>query len=218
MITETCVIHPRLLLGAGRAGAAGSTAEAARRPRSSPELGAWASRARPGLRDLAHRGQGARAVLTVGSWWPELRRREVVVVDRRRNRGVARGRGRGSGLRAPGRCGSTRRAPTKPVEWSERAERHQRQAIASAQQAHLRRFRRDSGATRGGWGDKNAREVLWSRGGANAGLAVVRGAAERLVRGGAEARRGQVARRRQLGLGGGASGMGWGFRGVGRYL
>ena len=30
MITETCVIHPRLLLGAGRAGAAGSTAEAAR--------------------------------------------------------------------------------------------------------------------------------------------------------------------------------------------
>ena len=31
MTTETCVIHPRLLLGAGRAGAAGSTAEAARR-------------------------------------------------------------------------------------------------------------------------------------------------------------------------------------------
>ena len=118
MITETCVIHPRLLLGAGRAGAAVSTAEAARRSRSSPELGAWAPRVRQGLRDLAHRGQGARAVLTVGSWWPELRRREVVVVDRRRNRGVARGRGRGRGLRAPERCGSTRRAPTKPVEWS----------------------------------------------------------------------------------------------------
>ena len=64
MITETCVIHPRLLLGAGRAGAAVSTAEAARRSRSSPELGAWAPRVRQGLRDLAHRGQGARAVLT----------------------------------------------------------------------------------------------------------------------------------------------------------
>ena len=65
MITETCVIHPRLLLGAGRAGAAGSTVEAARRPRSSPELGAWAPRARQGLRDLAQRDQGARVVLTV---------------------------------------------------------------------------------------------------------------------------------------------------------
>ena len=64
MITETCVIHPRLLLGAGRAGAAASTAEAARRSPSPSELGAWAPRARQGLRDLAHRGQGARAVLT----------------------------------------------------------------------------------------------------------------------------------------------------------
>ena len=66
MITETCVIHPRLLLGAGRAGAAVSTAEAARRSPSSSELGAWAPRARQGLRDLAHRGQGVRAVLTGG--------------------------------------------------------------------------------------------------------------------------------------------------------
>ena len=156
--------------------------------------------------------------LTRGSWWPERPCRVDAGEDRRRSRGGARGRGRGSGLRAPGRCGSTRRAPTKPVEWSERAERHQQQAIASAQQAHLRRFRRDSGATRGGWGGKSAREVLWSRGGANAGLAVACGAAERLVRGGAEARRGRVARRRQLGLGMAACGMGWGFRGLGRYL
>ena len=45
-------------------GRGSSTARAARRPRSSPELGAWAPRARQGLRDLAQRDQGARAVLT----------------------------------------------------------------------------------------------------------------------------------------------------------
>ena len=71
--------------------------------------------------------------LTRGSWRPERPCRVDAGEDRRRSRGGARGWGRGSGFREPGRCGSTRRAPTKPVEWSERAERHQRQAIGAAE-------------------------------------------------------------------------------------
>ena len=59
-----CVMHWWPQGGGSGLGRGSSTARAARRPRSSPELGAWAPRVRQGLRDLAHRGQGARAVLT----------------------------------------------------------------------------------------------------------------------------------------------------------
>jgi len=59
-----CVTHWRPQGGGSGLGRGSSTARAARRPRSSPELGAWAPRARQGLRDLAQRDQGARAVLT----------------------------------------------------------------------------------------------------------------------------------------------------------
>ena len=48
-----CVVHWRARTGGAGLGTGSSTARAARWPRSSPERGAWAPRARQGLRDLA---------------------------------------------------------------------------------------------------------------------------------------------------------------------
>ena len=51
-----CVTHWRPQGGGSGLGTGPSTARAARRPRSSPERGAWAPRARQGLRGLAQKG------------------------------------------------------------------------------------------------------------------------------------------------------------------
>jgi len=156
--------------------------------------------------------------LTRGSWWPERPCRVDAGEDRRRSRGGARGRGRGSGLRAPGRCGSTRRAPTKPVEWSERAERHQRQAIAdgatSSPEVVPARFRRYSRRMGRKKCTGSSLESWRGQRGARGGLRCSGATGPRRSRGAAR----PVARRRPLGLGMAARGMGWGFIGLGRYL
>ena len=111
-----CVVHWRARTGSAGLGTGSSTARAARRPRSSPERGACAPKARQGLRDLAERDQGgpggAHRALDRRRWPGE----DDGVADRRRSGGRACGGGFAAVPRVSGSDGSTREAPAGILE------------------------------------------------------------------------------------------------------
>ena len=85
-----CVVHWRARTGSAGLGTGSSTARAARRPRSSPEHGAGAPRARQGLWDLAQgsrrSGRGSPGVETDGGATQMSRRRAREEAHRRSSR------------------------------------------------------------------------------------------------------------------------------------
>ena len=145
-----CVMHWWPQGGGSGLGRGSSTARAARRPRSSPELGAWAPRARQGLLDLAQRDQGAREVLTGARNRVERPCRGGGVKGERRRRVRVRGGVVADGVRAPGLQRSTCDVPVKQNQGLARHGGRRRRGIATA--AKLTRgevrtqFRRCSGA------------------------------------------------------------------------
>ena len=115
-IAVACVRHWRPQGGGSGLGRGSSTARAARRPRSSPELGAWAPRARQGLQDLAQWDQGAREVLTGARNRVERPCRGGGVKGKRRRRVGVRGGVVADGVRAPGLQRSTCDVPVKQIQ------------------------------------------------------------------------------------------------------
>jgi hypothetical protein len=143
-----CVVHWRPRTGGAGLGTGSSTARAARRPRSSPERGAWAPRARQGLRDLA---QGSREDLGClpRAWNGRMRRAGVLTTLTGGGGGwISRSRCWGV-LRAPGRHDPTREAPTKSERGSGSPDVHPRRGIVTAggssPQAVQKRFRQKEG-------------------------------------------------------------------------
>ena len=111
-----CVMHWRPQGGGSGLGRGSSTARAARRPRSLPELGAWVPRGRQGLLDLAQRDQGAREVLTGARNRVERPCRGGGVKGERRRRFGVRGGVVADGVRAPGLQRSTCDVPVKQIQ------------------------------------------------------------------------------------------------------
>ena len=140
--------HGGLGLGAGR-----STAKAARRPRSSPERGAWAPRARQGLRGLVQRGSRVPCGTHRALVWKETRRRRVDGELGGDGVGGVRGGADTAMLRAPDLLGSMRGCAANKNLGLGRVRDHRRREIERAElltgDEVLAKIRRDGGGDRG---------------------------------------------------------------------
>jgi len=148
-----CVTHWRPQGGGSGLGTGPSTARAARRPRSSPERGAWAPRVRQGLRGLAQRGSRVPCGTHRALVWKETRRRRVDGELGGDGVGGVRGGADTAMLRAPDLLESMRGCTANTNLGLGRVRDHRRREIERAElltgDEVLAKIRRDGGGDRG---------------------------------------------------------------------